>query len=202
MSAESAPAPRVGTVERETRETRVRVRLDLDGAGQTRVATGIGFFDHMLALFAHHGRFDLEVQAAGDLETGSHHTVEDVALCLGAALEQALADKAGIERYASVHLPMDEALVLVAVDISGRPFLAYDVPVAGSVAIGGFETDLALEFFQALANNARLTLHVRLLAGSNPHHVIEAVFKGCGRALRLATRRDHRQGIPSTKGVL
>jgi imidazoleglycerol-phosphate dehydratase len=156
----------------------------------------------MLQLFAHHGRFDLDVKATGDLATGSHHTVEDIGICLGQAIDQAVGTKAGIARYGTFHLPMDEALALVSLDLSGRPFLAYDVPVPGGV-VGGFETEMAAEFFQAVANNARMTLHVRLLAGSNPHHIIEAVFKGFARALAQAVGVDPRGGgVPSTKGLL
>ena len=196
------PARRSATIARQTRETDITMVLDLDGSGTARIDTGIGFFDHMLQLFAHHGRFDLDVKATGDLATGSHHTVEDIGICLGQAIDQAVGTKAGIVRYGTSHLPMDEALALVSLDLSGRPFLAYDVPVPGGV-VGGFETEMAAEFFQAVANNARMTLHVRLLAGSNPHHIIEAVFKGFARALTQAVGVDpHRGGVPSTKGVL
>jgi imidazoleglycerol-phosphate dehydratase len=189
-------------VERRTRETEVSVTLGLDGGAVREMSTGIGFLDHMLDLFAAHGRFDLRVKAVGDLQTGGHHTVEDVGICLGSALAQALGDNRGIVRYGSVQLPMDEALALVSLDISGRPYLAYNVDLSHA-SIGGFDLDLALEFFQALVNNARMTLHIRLLAGSNPHHIIEAVFKGFGRALDQATSFDARvQDVPSTKGVL
>ena len=203
MSADStAFSERSATVARRTRETDITVRFSLDGEGRSAADTGIGFLDHMLDLFAAHGRFDLEVRAKGDLQTGGHHTVEDVGICLGAALAQALGDKAGIVRYGSSLLPMDEALALVSLDLSGRPYLAYGVDVPNT-SIGGFDTDLAVEFFQALVNNACLTLHVRLLAGSNPHHIVEAVFKGFARALAQATRLDARGGgVPSTKGVL
>jgi imidazoleglycerol-phosphate dehydratase len=180
----------------------VTVALGLDGGAISDISTGIGFLDHMLELFAAHGRFDLEVEAVGDLQTGGHHTVEDVGICLGTALAQALGDNRGIVRYGSVQLPMDESLALVSLDISGRPYLAYNVDLSHS-HIGGFDTDLALEFFQAFVNHARLTLHIRLLAGSNPHHIIEAIFKGFGRALDEATRIDPRvEHVPSTKGVL
>jgi len=193
---------RVGTVERDTKETQIRLRLAVDGQGLGSIQTGIGFFDHMLELFARHGLFDLEVTATGDLQTGAHHTVEDVGICLGIALEQAVGTKAGITRYGAALVPMDEALVQVAVDLSGRPFLAWDVDLP-PVAIGTFDALLAVEFFQALANNGRLTLHVRLLAGTNPHHVVEAVFKAVARALDQAIRLDPRSpGVPSTKGVL
>ncbi len=193
---------RSALIERRTRETDISVRLELDGNGASTVNTGVGFFDHMLELWAAHGRFDLDVRASGDLQTGGHHTVEDVGICLGSALAEALGDRRGIVRYGSVQLPMDEALALVSIDISGRPFLAYNVDLS-HINIGGFDTDLALEFFQAFVNNARVTLHMRLLAGSNPHHIVEAVFKGFGRALDQATALDPRvDHIPSTKGVL
>jgi imidazoleglycerol-phosphate dehydratase len=193
---------RAARVERRTRETDVTVSLGLDGGAICDISTGIGFLDHMLELFAAHGRFDLEVKAVGDLQTGGHHTVEDVGICLGSAVAEALGDNRGIVRYGSVQLPMDESLALVSLDISGRPFLAYNVDLSHA-HIGGFDTDLALEFFQAFVNNARMTLHIRLLAGSNPHHIIEAVFKGFGRALDQATRIDPRvHDVPSTKGVL
>lgn len=202
MVTRPASGGRAASIERRTRETDISVRLDLDGSGTCTVDTGVGFFDHMLELFAAHGRFDLLVRANGDLQTGGHHTVEDVGICLGSALAEALGDRRGIVRYGSVQLPMDEALALVSIDISGRPFLAYNVDLSHS-NIGGFDTDLALEFFQAFVNNARVTLHVRLLAGSNPHHIIEAVFKGFGRALDQATALDARvESVPSTKGVL
>jgi imidazoleglycerol-phosphate dehydratase len=193
---------RVATVERGTRETHVLVRLDLDGSGHAVVATGLGFFDHMLDLVAGHGLFDLEVDAKGDLQTGAHHTVEDVGICLGQAIAEALGDKRGINRYGSMLLPMDEVLVLVALDLSGRPYFAYEGgPVGESVA--GFETSLVAEFFRAVVNHARLTMHIRVLAGGDVHHTIEAVFKGFGKALRQAVALDARSaGVPSTKGVL
>lgn len=199
---ETGQSRRSALVERETTETKISLRLTLDGAGQARVATGIGFFDHMLDLLARHGGFDLDLEADGDLETGPHHTVEDVAICLGQALEQAWGDKRGVSRYASIHLPMDEALVLVVLDLSGRPLLVWDVALpAGS--IGGFDTDLLQEFLQALVNHARVTLHVRSLSGTNAHHLVEAVFKGLGRALAEAARvSSPAGGVPSTKGVL
>lgn len=189
-------------MQRDTRETKVRVGLALDGAGEAAIATGLGFFDHMLELFAAHGLFDLQVEAAGDLHTGGHHTVEDVGICLGTALAQALGDKQGITRYGSMLMPMDECLVLVGIDLSGRPYLAYEGgPVAESIA--GFDSGLVSEFLRAVVNHARLTLHVRVLAGGDVHHTIEAVFKGFGRALRQAVSLDARAaGIPSTKGIL
>lgn len=193
---------RRATVERTTTETRVRVALCLDGPGEARIATGVGFFDHMLTLLAHHGGFELEVTAEGDLHVDAHHTVEDVALALGQALRDALGDKRGVHRYGSVTLPMDEALVVVALDLSGRPFYADDLRLSG-VHIGDFDGELASHFFQSLAMQAGLTLHVRLLAGSNAHHIVEAVFKGFARALRQACRREEGvRDVPSTKGAL
>lgn len=198
----SGPIPRVATVERKTRETDITVKVALDGSGLSAVDTGLGFFDHMLELVAGHGLFDLEIRAAGDLHTGGHHTVEDVGICLGQALAEAVGDKKGINRYGSMFVPMDEALALVALDLSGRPFFAYEGgPVAES--IGGFDTGLVSEFFRAVTNNARLTMHARVLAGGDAHHVIEAVFKAFAKALRVAVTIDPRvAGIPSTKGVL
>ena len=178
------------------------VRIDLDGSGRAAVETGLGFFDHMLELVAGHGLFDLEVKADGDLQTGAHHTVEDVGICLGQAIAGAVGDKRGIYRYGSMLLPMDEALVLVALDLSGRPYFAYEGGPVGET-IAGFESSLVAEFFRAVTNHARLTLHVRVLAGGDVHHTIEAVFKGFAKALRQAVTFDPRAtGVPSTKGVL
>jgi len=195
-------APRAATMERQTRETKVLVKLDLDGSGQTSIATGLGFFDHMLELFAGHGLFDLTVQAEGDLRTGGHHTVEDVGICLGSALAEAAGDKRGINRYGNMLTPMDESLVLVALDLSGRPYFAYEGgPVGENIA--GFDAGLVAEFFRAFVNHARVTMHVRVLSGGDVHHTIEAVFKGFGKALRQAVALDPRAaGVPSTKGVL
>ena len=193
---------RVGDVRRTTGETDVRVRLELDGSGTADVSTGVGFFDHMLSLLARHGLFDLTVEAAGDLETGSHHTVEDVGITLGQALSAALGDRSGVERYGQALIPMDECLALAAIDISGRPFLALDAPLPVTV-IGGFETDLLGEFLRGLSNHAMLTLHLRILAGGNAHHVIEGAFKALARALSAAVARNPRvTGVPSTKGSL
>jgi imidazoleglycerol-phosphate dehydratase len=187
---------------RATGETDVRVRVDLDGSGLSDVATGVGFFDHMLTLLARHSLIDLEVAATGDLETGSHHTVEDVGITLGRALAEALGDRAGIERYGSAVVPMDECLALAAVDLSGRPFAAVDVPLP-DVVIGGFESEALAEFLRGLANHAGLTLHVRLLAPGGAHHAIEASVKAVARALGAAVAPNPRvAGVPSTKGSL
>ena len=197
-----AATSRKATIERKTRETRVAVRLDLDGSGRATIATGLGFFDHMLELVAGHGLLDLTIEAEGDLHTGGHHTVEDVGICLGTAIAEAVGDKRGVNRYGSMLLPMDESLVLVALDLSGRPYFAYEGGPVGE-AIAGFDTGLVAEFFRALVNHARITMHVRVLAGGDIHHTIEAVFKGFGKALRQAVTADPRTtGIPSTKGVL
>ena len=189
-------------VHRTTNETDIALTLDLDGSGVAEVATGIGFFDHMLELFAHHSRFDLRLTASGDLDVDGHHTVEDVGLALGQALREALGDKRGIWRYGSCLLPMDEALAMVALDLSGRPFFAHDLQLAG-VRVGRFEAELAPHFFRSLATQAGMTLHVRLLAGSDTHHVVEAVFKGVARALAEACACHGRDDeVPSTKGTL
>ena len=193
---------RTAKVERETAETSVKLTLELDGSGQTQIDTGIGFFDHMLNLFAAHGQFDLTVRCDGDLEVDGHHSVEDIGITLGQALKQALGDKRGIRRYGTFFLPMDETLAMVSLDISGRPFLVYE---GGEMApmIGGYDTELTEEFLRALAVNAGLTLHVKILYGTNSHHKVEAIFKALGHALREAVSHDPRvMGIPSTKGSL
>lgn len=193
---------RIGEAKRVTGETDVRVRVDLDGSGASTISTGVGFFDHMLTLLARHALLDLEVEAHGDLETGSHHTVEDVGITLGQALTQALGERRGIERYGAALVPMDECLVQVALDLSGRPFLALDLPLPTTV-IGGFETELVGEFLRGLVNHAGLTLHVRLLAPGNAHHAIEGTFKAVARALAVAIAANPRvTGVPSTKGTL
>jgi imidazoleglycerol-phosphate dehydratase len=193
---------RVAERRRTTGETDVAVRVDLDGAGRCDAATGVGFFDHMLALLARHALVDLEVRAAGDLATGSHHTVEDVGITLGGALDAALGDRSGIRRYGAALVPMDECLARAAVDVSGRPLLVCHVPLPAT-SVGGFETDLLCEFMRGLATHARLTLHLRLLEGGGAHHAIEACFKAVARALRAAVEPDPRgEGIPSTKGRL
>lgn len=193
---------RSGEINRETNETQIFVRINLDGTGYNSISTGIGFFNHMLTLFAAHGQFDLVVDCKGDLEVDGHHSVEDVGIALGTAIKNALGDKRGINRYGSFYLPMDESLALVSLDVSGRPFLVYD---AGEIAptIGNFDTELTEEFLRALAFNAGLTLHAKILYGKNSHHKIEAIFKALGHALRIAVEYDARNnGIPSTKGIL
>jgi len=194
--------PRTATVDRKTGETEISITLSLDGTGHPDIRTGIPFFDHMLTLFARHGLFDLAVLAKGDIEVDYHHTVEDVGITLGQALGKALGDKAGIRRYGSAYVPMDEALARVVVDCSGRPFLAYEAP-RGVEAIGMFPFQLVEEFLRAVAVQAGLTLHVSILAGRDAHHMAEAIFKAFARALDVAVSRDERvKGIPSTKGVL
>jgi imidazoleglycerol-phosphate dehydratase len=193
---------RIGEIARATSETGIKLTCDLDGVGVVAVETGVPFFDHMLDAFGRHGLFDLDVQAAGDLDVDAHHTVEDVGICLGQAIDAALGDKSGVRRFGSAVVPMDEALVLAAVDLSGRGQLhwAVDLPIE---IIGTFDTTLAKEFMIALATNAGCSLHVRSLAGENAHHIIEAAFKAVARAVREAVEVDARvQGVPSTKGSL
>jgi len=193
---------RKAQVSRRTGETEVFLILNLDGTGVYRVETGLPFFDHMLSLWARHGAFDLELTARGDLAVDGHHTVEDVGICLGRALKTAVGEKAGITRYGHACVPMDEALALAAVDMSGRGFLAFPVSLPAP-RVGDFDTELVEEFLRALALNGEFTLHIQLLAGANTHHVIEAVFKALGRAMRAALEYDCRvSGVPSTKGVL
>ena len=194
---------RTATITRKTKETDIKIAVDLDGRGSAEVATGIGFLDHMLDLFARHARIDLTVKAAGDLHVDHHHTTEDVGIALGQAVKRALGDMAGITRYADVHLPMDETLTRVALDISGRPFLVFKVAFARD-KIGTFDTELVREWFQAFAMNAGMTLHVETLYGVNDHHISESCFKGLARALRAAVAIDPaaRGEVPSTKGTL
>lgn len=193
---------RAAEVTRKTKETEVSVSLVIDGDGTYSINTGIGFFNHMLELFSKHGMFKLDIQAKGDLHVGAHHVVEDVGICLGQAFRKALGDKSGIRRYGSAILPMDEALAMLSLDFSGRPFLAYNVDLS-SEHVGGFDTDLTHEFLGAFVNKAEMNLHVRLLAGKNGHHIIEAIFKALGRAIdEAATFDERRSGIPSTKGTL
>jgi imidazoleglycerol-phosphate dehydratase len=194
--------PRSATIRRETAETAVDLSLNLDGSGTHTLATGVGFFDHMLTHLAKHGLFDLTVQCKGDLHVDSHHTVEDIGICFGKCLAQALGDKAGIRRYGSATVPMDETLVTAAVDLSGRPFLVWKADVPNEM-LGTFHSSLAEEFWRATSSAGGFNLHVVLHHGRNTHHVVEAIFKATARALRQATEPDPRAtGIPSTKGVL
>jgi len=193
---------RTATINRTTKETDVALTLALEGSGAGTRATGVGFFDHMLDLLARHGRLDLEVSATGDLQTGSHHTVEDTGIVLGQALHEALGDRRGITRYGHAVVPMDEARASCAIDISGRPFVAFEAALPAG-ATGGFDHELTEEFFRAVANAARLTLHLTVEAGTNAHHMIEALFKAFARALRIAVGIDPSEdGVPSTKGTL
>src|SRR3954452_19023916 len=194
--------PRTAQIKRETAETSIELSLNLDGTGQVQASTGVGFFDHMLTHIGKHGLFDLAVDCHGDLHIDSHHTVEDVGICFGKALVQALGDKAGVRRFGDCTLPMDETLATAAVDLSGRPFLVWRARVAPG-ALGTFSSQLAQEFWRAVSSSGLLTLHVVLHHGRNTHHVVEAIFKACARALRAAVELDPRaSGVPSTKGVL
>lgn len=196
------PMPRTATIDRKTAETQVRVELNLDGSGQSQIATGVGFFDHMLTLLAKHAAFDLNVQAMGDLHVDQHHTVEDVGIAFGQAIKQALGDKAGIRRYGHFTLPMEETLVTTALDLSGRYALVFQVSFPAA-KIGDFDSELVEDFWQATAANALMNLHVLLHHGRNSHHISEAVFKATARALRMAVELDPRMtGVPSTKGTL
>ncbi len=193
---------RFAIVERSTKETTIKLELTLDGSGNYEVQTGVGFFDHMLTHIAKHGFLDLKVSARGDLEVDAHHTVEDVGIVFGQALKKALADKTGISRYGHAIIPMDEALALVALDLSGRPFLNFKADL-GKGQLGTFDLELVKEFFQAVSVQAGMNLHIRLLDGDNLHHCAEAIFKAFGRALAAAVQLDERiKGVPSTKGVL
>jgi imidazoleglycerol-phosphate dehydratase len=193
---------RTARISRETAETKVELTLDLDGSGRSELATGVGFFDHMLTLLAKHGLLDLTVRAAGDLHVDAHHTVEDVGICLGQALRQALGDKAGIRRYGSATVPMDEVLVTSAVDLSGRPFFAWRADVPPEL-LGTFSAPLAEEFWRAVSSAGTFNLHVLCHYGRNTHHIVEGIFKATARALRQAVEPDPRMtGVPSTKGVL
>jgi imidazoleglycerol-phosphate dehydratase len=200
-SARPAPARRASR-ERNTKETRISIRLDLDGAGKASVSTGLPFLDHMLELVAFHGLFDLTLKATGDLHVDQHHTVEDLGLVLGEALDAALGDRKGLVRYASLEIPLDEALVSLALDLGARPFFASDLKPATRI-VGTFDSELVPDFFTAFTRGARCTIHIRQLAGGNTHHVLEAAFKALGRALESASRRDpRRRGVPSSKGQL
>ncbi len=194
---------RTSEIKRDTAETKITLTLDLDGTGKSDIATGCGFLDHMLTLFAKHGRFDLTVDCDGDIDVDDHHTVEDIGICLGKAFSEALGDKKGIVRYGSFTLPMDEALILSAVDISGRDYLAFNLEIP-TEKVGTFDTELVEEFMLAFTRNAGVTLHIVQLAGTNSHHIIEGTFKCLARALRQAVSIDEKfkDEIPSTKGVL
>ncbi len=193
---------RQATIERTTRETDIRLSIDLDGTGRGAWRTGVGFLDHMLELFARHGRFDLQVEATGDLQVDDHHTVEDVGICLGQGVARALGDKSGIGRYGAVTLPMEESLVRSVIDLSGRPYFVYRVTIP-SPKIGTFDSELVEDFWQAFATHAGCNLHLELHYGRNSHHIAEAIFKATARALRAAVAIDPGEsGIPSTKGVL
>ena len=193
---------RKAQIQRTTNETDINISVNLDGEGVSNINTGIGFFDHMLTLFASHSRLDLDVECDGDLEVDGHHSIEDIGIALGTAVKNALGDKRSINRYGTFYLPMDESLAFVSLDISGRPYLVYD---GGEMSpmIGDYDTELTEEFLRAFAFNAGITLHVKILYGSNSHHKVEAIFKALGHALRIATEHDSRMNeIPSTKGVL
>ena len=194
---------RKSEISRKTNETDITLRLNLDGKGESAINTGVGFLDHMLTLFAKHGKFDLEVECKGDTQVDDHHSVEDIGICLGQAFCEALCDKKGIGRYGSLILPMDEALILAAVDLSGRSYLGFDVNLP-SKKVGSFDTELVEEFFLSFVRTAGLNLHIKSLSGSNTHHIIEGAFKAVARALREAVKidPDFKDEIPSTKGVL
>ncbi|MCR5833890.1 MAG: imidazoleglycerol-phosphate dehydratase HisB [Selenomonadaceae bacterium] len=193
---------RTSEINRKTNETSITVKINLDGTGKAEVDTGIGFFNHMLNLFAAHGQFDLTVVCNGDLEVDGHHSVEDIGIALGAAIKNALGDKYGITRYGTFFLPMDETLALVSLDISGRPFLVCETGEM-SPMIGAFDTELVEEFLRAFAFNSGITLHVKIIHGRNSHHKVEAIFKALGHALRTAVTKDEKiKGVPSTKGIL
>ena len=192
---------RISEIQRNTAETKISLKLNLDGRGKSDVDTGVGFLNHMLTLFAAHGRFDLSVACSGDTDVDDHHSVEDIGICLGQAFQAALGDKRGITRYGSFLLPMDEALILSAVDISGRSCLCYELEIP-TEKIGTFDTELVEEFFLAFVRNCPMSLHLRQLAGKNAHHIVEGAFKSVGRALKAAVALDGSNEIPSTKGVL
>ena len=194
---------RKAEIKRDTAETKISLKLDLDGRGNSKVSTGVGFLDHMLTLFAKHGHFDLEISCIGDTQVDDHHSTEDIGICLGKAFANALGDKAGIYRYGDITLTMDEALILAAVDISGRSYLGYALEIP-TEKVGSFDTELVEEFWTAFTSNAGLDLHLRQLAGKNSHHIIEGAFKAAGRALRkaVAIDPDFADEMPSTKGVL
>lgn len=194
---------RTSQINRKTSETEIELSLNLDGSGTSNIDTGIGFLDHMLTLFARHGRFDLDIKCKGDIQVDDHHSTEDIGICLGLAFEEALGDMRGINRYANIILPMDESLILCAADISGRSYLGYDLSVP-TEKVGSFDTELIEEFFLAFIRKSGITLHIKQLAGSNSHHIIEGTFKAFGRVMKTAVSIDPALNgeIPSTKGVL
>lgn len=194
---------RTASKERNTKETRIKASIDLDGSGKSKIQTGCGFLDHMLTLFASHGKMDLTISCKGDVEVDYHHTVEDVAIVLGSLIKESLSDKKGIVRYGNMILPMDEALILSAIDFSGRSLLCYEAKIRAK-KVGDFDTELAEEFWTAFARSASCTLHIRQLAGRNSHHIIEGMFKSVARSIRMAVAIDPEQkdSVPSTKGVL
>ena len=192
---------RIANIERKTGETDITLTLNLDGEGKSTVNSGCGFLDHMLILFAAHGKFDLTLTCQGDVQVDDHHTVEDIAICLGDAISRALGDKKGITRYGSMILPMDEALILSAIDLSGRSYLGYEVDIPAA-KVGTFDTELCEEFWLAFVRRAACTLHIRQMAGKNSHHIIEGIFKSVARSLRAAVVLDGSDSVPSTKGVL
>ena len=198
----TAKVPRTAKIDRQTRETQIKLELNLDGSGQSKLNTGVGFLDHMLELLARHGAFDLTVEAKGDLQVDQHHTVEDTGICLGQAVREALGDKAGIRRYGHFTLPMEETLATTAIDLSGRYYLVFDARFP-SQKIGDFDSELVEDFWQAFAANSLCNLHVLIHYGRNSHHISEAIFKCAARALRMAVEHDPRMtGVPSTKGTL
>jgi imidazoleglycerol-phosphate dehydratase len=201
-SVAAPAASRTATIDRQTRETQIKLELNVDGSGRSKLNTGVGFLDHMLELFARHGAFDLNVEAKGDLQVDQHHTVEDTGICLGQALREALGDKTGIRRYGHFTLPMEETLATTAIDLSGRYYLVFDAKFP-SQKIGDFDSELVEDFWQAFAANSLCNLHVLIHYGRNSHHISEAIFKSAARALRMATEADPRMtGVPSTKGTL
>ncbi|WP_110956007.1 imidazoleglycerol-phosphate dehydratase HisB [Anaerosinus massiliensis] len=194
---------REAEIARKTAETDIKVKVNLDGEGSSQIATGIGFFDHMLILLSRHGLFDMVVSCTGDLQIDGHHTVEDIGICLGQAFQEAVGDKQGIKRYGTSFVPMDEALAMVSLDLSGRAYLIYDVKQPLTPMIGTYDSELTEEFLRAFVNHAGITLHVKLLHGKNSHHIVEAIFKALGRALGEACEKDPRiKGVMSTKGML
>lgn len=202
MDESTTALNRTAEIVRKTRETDIRLTLDLDGRGRAQVSTGVGFLDHMLELYARHSLMDLAVSCAGDLQVDDHHTTEDVGICLGMAIDRALGDRAGIRRYGNAVLPMDETLATCAVDLGGRPYWVWHAPMPAP-KIGTFDSELVADFWQAVCTQGRMNLHVLVHYGRNSHHISEAIFKGLARSLRMACERDPRsEGIPSTKGTL